>query len=102
MGIFLLRRTIARFTPVKRATRKTTRYLAWRDSSRDEGQRIVNCTDSAGGDLWRYAWLLDDRSIERRPKPQVINLDFSHESLLPLLELAKSHVEQLLQQIPAR
>ena len=30
------------------------------------------------------------------------NLDFDHESLLPLVDQARSQVEQLLRQIPAR
>ncbi|MCJ7451040.1 MAG: hypothetical protein MUO39_01000 [Steroidobacteraceae bacterium] len=46
--------------------------------------------------------LLGDRRIENGLRLIVLNLDFDHESLLPLLERAKSQVEQLLQQIPAR
>jgi len=46
--------------------------------------------------------LLRDRRIENGLRLIVANLDFDHESLLPLLEQARSQVEQLLQQIPAR
>jgi hypothetical protein len=46
--------------------------------------------------------LLRDRRIENGLRLIVVNLDFDHESLLPLLESARLQVEQLLQQIPAR
>jgi len=46
--------------------------------------------------------LLGDRRVENGLRLIVANLDFDHESLLPLLEQARSQVEQLLQQIPAR
>jgi hypothetical protein len=46
--------------------------------------------------------LLRDRRIENGLRLIVANLDFDHESLLPLLDQARSQVEQLLQQIPAR
>lgn len=46
--------------------------------------------------------LLGDRTIENGLRLIVVNLDFDHEALLPQLELAKFHVEQPLQQIPAR
>lgn len=46
--------------------------------------------------------LLGDRRIENGLRLIVVNLDFDHESLLPLLEQARLQVEQLLQQIPAR
>jgi hypothetical protein len=44
---------------------------------------------------------LRDRGIENGLRLIVVNLDFDHESLLPLFELARSQVELLLQQIPA-
>lgn len=46
--------------------------------------------------------LLGDRRIENGLRLLVANLDFDDESLLPLLGAARSQVEQLLQQIPAR
>ncbi len=46
--------------------------------------------------------LLRDRRVENGLRLIVANLDFDHESLLPLLNQARSQVEQLLQQIPAR
>jgi len=46
--------------------------------------------------------LLGDRRVENGLRLIVANLDLDHESLLPRLELARSQVEQLLRQIPAR
>jgi len=46
--------------------------------------------------------LLRDRRVENGLRLIVANLDFDHQSLLPLLNQARSQVEQLLQQIPAR
>lgn len=46
--------------------------------------------------------LLRERRVENGLRLIVVNLDFDHESLLPLLDIAKSQVEQLLQQIPAK
>lgn len=46
--------------------------------------------------------LLGDRRVENGLRLILANLDLDHESLLPRLELARSQVERLLQQIPAR
>jgi len=48
------------------------------------------------------AKLLGDRRIENGLRLIVANLDYDDESLVPLLEAARSRVEQWLQQIPAR
>jgi len=44
---------------------------------------------------------MGDRRIENGMRLRVVKLDFDCESLLPLLEQARSQAEHLLQQIPA-
>ena len=53
-------------------------------------------------DLKMLQTLLRDRRVQNGLRPIVVNLDSDRESLLPLLEMAKTQVVQLLRQIPAK
>ena len=53
-------------------------------------------------DLKMFQTLMRDRRVQNGLRLIVVNLDSDRESLLPLLEMAKTQVVQLLRQIPAK